>query len=79
MRMSDLFRDMNLAGLGVTALLLFVSVFAGAVLRTFLRRSEDDRRLAHLPLEDDGAVAHRVAHRAGNRVAHRVAPREEQP
>ena len=53
MRFSDLFRDMNLAGIGVTALVLFVSVFTGAVLRTFLRSREDDRKLASLPLHDD--------------------------
>lgn len=52
MRLSDLFRDMDLSALGVTALLMFTGVFAAIALRTLLRSRRLDERLSRLPLED---------------------------
>jgi cbb3-type cytochrome oxidase subunit 3 len=54
MRLSDLFRDMQLATFGEIALLLFFGVFAGVAIRTFLLRSRGSYdRLSRLPLDDD--------------------------
>lgn len=53
MRLSDLFRDMDISALGLISLLLFSGIFAIAFLLTLLRRPEVDEFIARIPLEDD--------------------------
>jgi hypothetical protein len=55
MRLSDLFRDIDLGAMGSTALVLFFLVFVAVVVRTILaRRDETDDRLSRLALDDHG-------------------------
>ncbi len=51
---TELFHDSPLLLLPIIALGLFATAFAAAVAAVFMRSSSDYRRMAELPLEDQG-------------------------
>ena len=58
MRLTDIMSGLNLSIYPQIALVIFITVFAGVLLRVFSRsRNSEFERAAHLPLNEDGDSA----------------------